>query len=106
MKTAITTMMLLLTFAHADAFGADKTKPHHKNKMTNMTPEQRQSMATVHEKMAVCLRSDKPMEDCKKEMMQTCEEMMGKDGCPMMNKMHNMEMMHDKDKGKEDSTKK
>lgn len=48
------------------------------------TPEQREKMAAVHEKMVTCLRSSKPMSECRQEMMKSCEETMGKEGCPMM----------------------
>lgn len=48
------------------------------------TAEQRQKMAEHHEKMATCLRSDRPLSECKQEMMKNCEETMGKGGCPMM----------------------
>jgi len=50
----------------------------------SMTPEQRQTMAAAHEKMAICLRSDKKTEDCHKEMMNSCEENMGKGMCSKM----------------------
>jgi hypothetical protein len=93
MKTTIATFMILIAFANTTAFGADKTK----KKMMEPTTEQRQNMAATHEKMAVCLRSDKPMEDCKKEMMQSCQDTMGKDGCPMM--MDHKGKMHEKGKG-------
>lgn len=46
--------------------------------------ETREKMAAVHEKMAACLRSDKSIAECHTEMMKSCEEIMGKDGCPMM----------------------
>jgi len=48
--------------------------------------EMREKMATVHEQLAACLRSDKPIAECHKEAMKHHQEMMGKDGCPMMDK--------------------
>lgn len=53
---------------------------------TNMeiTTEQRQKMADVHDKMAVCMRTERPMSDCQQEMMNSCQSTMGKDGCGMM----------------------
>jgi hypothetical protein len=109
MKITITTMMILMAFA-TPSFGADKKKMKMMSMIT-MTPEQRQSMANVHEKMAACLRSDKAIEDCHKDMMQSCQDMMGKTGCPMMDqkgKMHDMNkgMMDKKDQEKEDPEKK
>src|ERR1035437_9355343 len=53
-------------------------------RMPTMTTEQRQKMAVTHEKMAACLRSDKPISDCHEEMRKACKETSGKDGCPMM----------------------
>ena len=49
-----------------------------------MSAEARQKMAGLHEKMASCLRSDRPMPECRDEMMSGCKETMGKEGCPMM----------------------
>jgi hypothetical protein len=46
--------------------------------------EQRQKMAGLHEKMAVCLRSDRPLPECREEMMKGCKEGMGGESCPMM----------------------
>ena len=63
--------------------------------MPIMTTEQRHKMADAHEKMAGCLRSDKPMMECHDEMMKSCHENMGKDGCPMdghMKGMHHNQM--------------
>jgi hypothetical protein len=53
-----------------------------------LSKEQREKMATIHEQMAACLRSDKPVADCHREAMKSCQEMMGKEGCPMMGAMH------------------
>ena len=46
--------------------------------------EVREKMATVHEQMAACLRSDKPIADCRSQMMKSCQDTLGKQGCPMM----------------------
>ena len=48
------------------------------------SPEVRQQMATVHQKMADCLRSERPFAECRSEMMKSCTEMAGASGCPMM----------------------
>jgi len=45
--------------------------------------EMREKMAAMHERMAACLRSDRPVADCRKEMQQGCQAVMGKEGCPM-----------------------
>ena len=44
----------------------------------------REKMAAVHEQMAACLRSDKSISECRAEMRQQCQEMMGAQGCTMM----------------------
>jgi hypothetical protein len=48
------------------------------------SPEVRQQMAAVHEKMAQCLRSERPMAECRAEMVGSCQQMMGASACPMM----------------------
>ena len=48
------------------------------------TKEMREQMATLHEKMAVCLRSDKAVAVCHEEMMKACHTTMGEKECPMM----------------------
>jgi hypothetical protein len=46
--------------------------------------ETRAKMASAHERMATCLRSDKAIAECRSEMMKSCREIMGEQGCPMM----------------------
>jgi hypothetical protein len=41
----------------------------------------REQMATLHEQMAACLRSDKSMSECRTEMMSSCQGLMGSQGC-------------------------
>lgn len=57
---------------------ADQTAP---------SREMRDQMAAVHQRMAACLRSDKPIAECREEMRQNCAKFMGKQGCPMMGGM-------------------
>ena len=45
--------------------------------------EMREQMATLHEQMAACLRSDKSMSECRTQMMSSCQSMMGTQGCRM-----------------------
>jgi hypothetical protein len=47
-------------------------------------PEARKQMAAVHQRMADCLRSDRPMAECRSEMMTSCRSMMDESDCPMM----------------------
>lgn len=46
--------------------------------------EMRAKMAAAHEQMAACLRSERPIAECHKEMMKNHHELMGEHGCPMM----------------------
>ncbi|HEY6645071.1 hypothetical protein [Povalibacter sp.] len=46
--------------------------------------EMRAEMATIHENMAACLRSDKAFSACQQQMHQSCAQVMGEKGCPMM----------------------
>lgn len=46
--------------------------------------EMRAKMASAHEQMATCLRSEKSMAQCHKEIMKSHHELMGEHGCPMM----------------------
>lgn len=91
----------LATLLFSGALRADDGKGmgKHKGKM-EMTSEQRNKMADMHEKMAACLRSTKPMGECHEEMKNSCKDM--GEACPMMGKMHGHHMMHDDDKGESD----
>lgn len=83
----LTTIMVIFAF---QTFAAE----------TKVSKADRQKMAEMHTKMAACLKSDKPMSECQKNMMSSCQKMMGKDGCPMMDHMHGMMkggMMMDED---------
>jgi hypothetical protein len=43
-------------------------------------------LSAAHEQLAACLRYEKPIAECHKEAMKHHDEMMGKKGCPMMDK--------------------
>lgn len=49
------------------------------------TKEMRATMASAHEKMAACLRTDKPMAECREEMRKGAPMMRGQ--CSMMDHM-------------------
>lgn len=49
--------------------------------------EMREKVATLHEQMAACLRSEKPFAECRAQMMKSCQSTMGTQGCPMMGMM-------------------
>ena len=78
MKTILMAILFTLSgigYAHAET-GKEK---HHEHK--EPTKEERQEMAAAHEKMAVCLKSDRPIDECFKEMMDAHK---GRAHCPMM----------------------
>lgn len=89
-------MTLLCAFSlqsSADYMTSDKKE------MPKMTKEQREKMATLHDKMAACLRSEKAMPDCHQEMKKSCTEM-GEENCPMMRHHMKKGMKHKRDKDK------
>jgi hypothetical protein len=85
MKNWIAFAMTLALAAGPAAFAE-----HHDGK--GMTPEQRAKMAEHHQKMADCLKSDKPMDECHKEMKADCEAM--GEACPHHG--HGKKKGHDK----------
>jgi hypothetical protein len=66
-----------------------------------LTTEQRQKMAGLHDKMAVCLRSTRPLSECRQEMMAGCKEALGKEGCAMMGHGKHHHEMDEKGEAKE-----
>lgn len=75
---------------------AEKNKSSEKTTLSagksviEISDEQRKLMAERHERMANCLRSDKPLKTCRtetmgSEMMRGYSHMMWGEDCPMMN---------------------
>lgn len=94
-----TAMVIVLVAVAGGAFAADKAKSSSGKKdmmMMEMTKEKRQDMAMAHEKMATCLRSETPFEDCRKEMKTFCQDNMGYEGCGMMGDKKHRGMMDEK----------
>jgi hypothetical protein len=83
---------LALIFGASAAFAAEPPS----QSRPAMSKEQRAKMATIHEQMAACLRSDKPVGDCHKEAMKSCQDAMGKDWCSMMHEHMHDHMMEQK----------
>lgn len=81
MKTKALLLTLVLTMCNV-LFAEEKDDSHKEHSKMTMTQEERTKMAEMHEKMALCLRSSKPLKECKKEMKKAMHE----DGCPMMEK--------------------
>ena len=75
---AMIAALVLLASSSALAAEPKKSAP------AEPSPEVRQQMAAVHQKMADCLKSDRPMADCRAEMANSCKQMVGASGCPMM----------------------
>ncbi len=98
MKNLIVLVSLVLSCMGNSVFAADSqsSKKDSSIKMSAPTPEMREKMAVGHEKMAACLRSEKDIKDCHKEMRKQCKDTMG-DKCPMMGMMGKGMMKHHKD---------
>lgn len=66
------------------AFGAGASSDH-----SAPSRQMREQMAAMHEQAAACLRSEKPIAECRNEMMQSCRKMkmMGGRDCSMMGMM-------------------
>lgn len=77
-----------------NVFAVDATKEAEKAAVKAPTKEQRLKMAEMHEKMAACLKSDRTIKECRSEMMKSCEESGGKNGCSMMGKYKNHRHHH------------
>lgn len=72
------------------AFATDPEKDISKDKDEVVSTQKRDQMALMHEKMAACLRSEKPLKECREEMHKSCTEAKGEGHCPMMERMHGM----------------
>ena len=70
MLLAVTSLIISTSFSYA----AD----------TKVSKEDRQKMAEMHTSMASCLQSEKSLNDCRDEMMKSCNVMLDKSACPMM----------------------
>lgn len=62
---------------------ADHHEKSGKSEKAEPSPEARAKMADAHQKMAECLRSTRPIKECRAEMHKTCEAMHGEGGCSM-----------------------
>lgn len=72
-------MMALVAALIGSALAAEPSTEN-----TGLSKEQRAQMAVAHEKMAACLQSDRPLEECREEMHANCVGLLGDEGCPMM----------------------
>jgi hypothetical protein len=79
-RAAAVIASVLLIMGASAAFAADPPAARH----GTPSKEMREKMASLHEQMAACLRSEKPIADCHSQMMKSCQDTMGEEGCPMM----------------------
>lgn len=82
-----TAMPLLIAAAAliclSEARGADPAPPA-ASQPAAPTKEMREKMASLHEQMAACLRSDKSITECRQTLMRSCRDSLGPHDCPMM----------------------
>lgn len=74
----LTAIFLAGNIVNAEEKAPKQTKYHGMGMGAELSKEERAKFAERHDKIAACLRSDKPMADCHKEM----REGMGQKGCP------------------------
>src|SRR2546421_12880113 len=96
-KRAATVTMAVVLLSASAAWSASPA-PAAPTAQASPSQETREKMAKLHEQMAACLRSDKPVADCRAEMMKSCHETMGEHGCPMMDMGHGMHGMRPHDR--------
>ena len=84
MKRSVTFLCLLGLSLSSSVFAEDSGKgvSSQSTKRSNMTAEQRESMAKAHEKAAECLRSGQSADECHEGMRMACKNELG-DQCPM-----------------------
>lgn len=97
MKKMVWAALLVAGLGNLAWADGNKSKSTETKNPVAMTVEQRQKMAGLHEKMAVCLRSARPVTECHDEIMKGCKDVMGKETCPMMGGMmgHGKHHRHD-----------
>lgn len=87
MKSFLFLSMLMASLFGATSFAQQETTkpgtPPHATKIQPFTAQEREKMAAIHEKMAACIRSDRPLKECHNEMHEQYMEVMGTHGCPM-----------------------
>jgi transcriptional antiterminator Rof (Rho-off) len=79
-RSTLAACAIALTMGTGAAFAAEASQAAY----PAPSKEAREKMATMHEQMATCLRSDKLIATCHEEMMKSCHDTMGDKGCPMM----------------------
>jgi hypothetical protein len=86
-KLSVFVLFLSISYTPLTTFAADTSSvtEHHgdMSMMKEPSPDMRKKMADAHQKMADCLKSTRPIADCKKDMMNDCP-MMKSGKCMMM----------------------
>jgi hypothetical protein len=72
------------------AWSQQDPRPAPANSRAAPSKEMREKLATVHERTAACLRSDKSFSECRSEMMKSCREILGGQGCPSLGRGMNV----------------
>ena len=105
MKRSIVLISVVWLYLGGAALAAESSAAKSESsssKSDEPSKELREKMAVNHEKLAQCLRSEKPFRECREEMHEQCHDMKDDGACPMMEKM-GKGMMH---KHKKDNSKK
>jgi hypothetical protein len=90
-RSMSTFVLLFILSVSVGANGAGKSVTSKAPSHTSMTPEMKKDVAEMHQKMADCMKTDKSMEECRKDVMTNCPvaEAMG-GHCPLMDGMKGM----------------
>lgn len=98
---AARSLVILLSLSFTSLANAEgKGKSAHSQAMNMDSPEMKKDMADMYQKMADCMRTDKTMQDCHKEVMKDCPVAKATGHCPIMEGMKPMEgMKHGSMKG-------
>jgi hypothetical protein len=72
----------VLLLSGASAWAADA--PTSTSSAREPSQELREKMATVHEQMAACLRSEKSFAECRSQMQSNCRQNADGQTCPLM----------------------
>ncbi len=88
-KAVSASAVLLALLISAAASAEEKGMSAHSANHMAGTPEMKNDMADMHQKMAECLRTEKSMQDCHGEMMKNCQDAKAPGHCSMMESMMN-----------------
>jgi hypothetical protein len=98
---ARTSIAAVLTLLACTSFAAQETTQD--KHPAPATKQEREQLATLHEHMAACLRSDKTMRECHEAARKECEDTLGDRCRDMMRAM--MGMQHRMNKQRENGEK-